>query len=415
MAVDPNRLDFLLEKFSQNEVSEAEFEELCELINDHENEPAIKGILQQGLHNAPFARLDQTKMDKMLSKVLLTESKPVRRLYPFRRIAAAAAAIIVLVLGAGAWYGFFNHKKGNEVAVSNPALPTDVKAPATNRAMVTLANGQSVYLDSVNNGQLALQGNVKLVKLANGQIAYSALQQGFDGAQPDKGGNELVYNTLTNPRGSKVIDMTLSDGSRVWLNAGSSVTYPVAFVGKERKVSITGEAYFEVAHDADKPFKVGKGGMEVTVLGTHFNVNAYDDEQAIKLTLLEGSVRVTLGQGFGGAQPDKGDRPSLIIAPGQQAVLRQAQDDIHVVNDVDVDGVMAWKNGYFQFSGSDVPTVMRQIARWYDVDVSYEGQIPERRFAGQMDRHANLSKVLRILEESNVHFRLEGRKLIVMP
>jgi ferric-dicitrate binding protein FerR (iron transport regulator) len=246
----------------------------------------------------------------------------------------------------------------------------------------------------VGNGTLATQGNIKVVKLDNGQIAYQTASG--DASTP----LSVTYNTLNNPRGSKVIDMQLSDGSHVWLNAGSSLTYPVAFVGNERKVQITGEAYFEVAHDASKPFVVSKGVTSVEVLGTHFNVNAYDDEDALRITLLEGSVKVA----------SKGNLK--VIKPGEQAVVANG---INVNKDVNVEQVMAWKNGMFKFNNTNMKQIMREIARWYDVDVEYQGDFSDLNFGGFVSRQANISELLkRFSATEQVHFKVEGRKIIVM-
>jgi len=234
------------------------------------------------------------------------------------------------------------------------------------------------------------------VKNADGGIIYDgALRQ----AQGD-----IQYNTLTNPKGSKVVDMTLSDGTRVWLNAGSSVTYPVAFVGKERKVTIDGEAYFEVTHNVAMPFKVSKGNMEVTVLGTHFNVNAYDDDAIIKVTLLEGSVRASTGSAG----------QSVIIRPGEQA-LAIDNGKLTIEKGIDLDAVMAWKNGRFQFEGVGIDEVMKQVGRWYDVEVVYEAKPKEQHFRGGIARDVEASKLFKMLEATGaVHFRIEGRKVIVI-
>ena len=258
--------------------------------------------------------------------------------------------------------------------------------------MVTLANGQRVFLDSISNGALALQGNVKLVKLPSGEIVYQ---------QSGELSGQLQYNTLENPRGSKVINMALADGSKVWLNAGSSLTYPIAFVGSERKVSVTGEAYFEVAHDASKPFVVHNGAMDVQVLGTHLNVNAFeDDDNNIKVTLLEGSVKISNGNSNG------------LLKPGQQALVSK---EVKVLDDVDLNKVMAWKNGYFQFDKASLQSVLKQVSRWYDVKVIYEGTNQPREFVGEIERDLSLSEVLRILEINKVHFTLEGKELTVKP
>lgn len=412
------RIAYLLERYADKVATEQEENELFALIGESDNEPAIKTFLLQ-LQESEVGNdvIDRRKWEPVLQRILagsqemLTNEDAVlpernkgllvdgRKGFGWRKI---AAAVVVIVLGTGAYFMFFNKRSTDEGQQSMVKEPTDVKAPETNRAMITLADGRTVYLDSAANGQLAMQGNVRLVKLANGQIAYSR--------EAGVGSQELVYNTLSNPQGSKVIDMALADGSHVWLNAGSSVTFPVAFIGTERKVAITGEAYFEVAHNPAMPFKVSKGGMEVTVLGTHFNVNAYNDESDINVTLLEGSVKVTLRQAQGDKESN-GQKSEVVIKPGQQA---RVADKISVLANVNMEQVMAWKNGFFSFDNTDLETVMRQIARWYDVEVVYEGAIPDMRFGGDISRRSNASQVLKILEESKVKFRIENKKIVVM-
>ncbi|HEY5393107.1 MAG TPA: FecR domain-containing protein, partial [Hanamia sp.] len=293
-----------------------------------------------------------------------------------------AAASVILLLGSFSYFLFF-HKSTKPTQIAREFY-NDVKAPQSNKAMITLANGQKVYLDSVGNGALAIQGNVKLVKMANGKIVYQT--------NSSKVISKIEYNTLSNPRGSKVLNMTLADGSKVWLNAGSSLRYPVLFIGNERKVSVTGEAYFEVAHNASKPFVVNKGSVDIRVLGTHFNVNAFeDDDNTIKVTLLEGSVKINNGHTSG------------LLKPGQQASVSK---EIKVESDVDIDMVMAWKNGFFEFDNASLQNALKQISRWYDVDVVYEGSNQPREFVGEMQRDLNLSEVLKILEKNKVHFRI---------
>lgn len=302
--------------------------------------------------------------------------------------------------------------------VASRSINDDINAPSHSKAQVRLADGSTVSLDSLQKGLLAQQGNVKLIKLANGKIAYQAT------------GNEAVgevpYNTLFNPRGSRVIDVALSDGSHVWLNAGSAITYPVAFMGNERKVSITGEAYFEVANDESKPFYVVKRNLEVKVLGTHFNVNAYDDETDMKITLLEGAVKVSNSNthasdtSFGGRHKASSD---VTLRPGQQAVVTSnttgasASADLQftVLNSIDLSAVIAWKNGLFNFNKVPLQELMRQLARWYDVEVEYQGAIAPKKFGGEIQRDLNLSEVLEGLKDIGVHFKIEGKKLIVMP
>jgi transmembrane sensor len=395
-----DRLLYLLERYFNNRSTTAEKDELMEWLADDNNRDALQDVLEQLWQHFPATAsvFTSDKSHYLLNAVkeqIVLESKtasPVRKLFGWRKIAVAASILLAISTSV---YFLFLHKADRPNSYVETVLPTgDVPAPNNNRAMITLANGQQVFLDSMENGVLALQENVKLIKLADGRIAYN---------QETATVNEVIpFNTLYNPRGSKVIDMKLADGSRVWLNAGSSVTYPVVFTGKERNVSISGEAYFEVTHDAAKPFIVSKGAMHVTVLGTRFNINAYDDEAAIRVTLLEGSVKVNATT----------DLQSLLLKPGQQAIVSRS-NTLSMASTIDVDVVMAWKNGLFSFSNSSLQTVMRQIERWYDLEVIYEGDIPDERFGGELSRSSNLSEVLKILEESKVNFNVNEKRIIV--
>lgn len=299
-----------------------------------------------------------------------------------------AAAVFVVLLGAVLFVFTNRSTVKTELAQNNKAA--DIKAPEGNRAVITLANGQRVYIDSAINRKLLLPGNMKLVKLPSGEIAYEL--------DETAAGRNVSYNTVSNPRGSKVLSMMLADGTKFWLNAGSSLTYPVVFTGDVRKVEITGEAYFEVAHNDKLPFVVAKGETEIKVLGTHFNVNAYHDEKELKVTLLEGSVQVQNG------------KDGLLLKPGQQA---EVEERIKLVDGVDIELVMAWKNGMFAFHDASLQEVMRQLARWYDVKVIYEGTIPVHSFRGKIQRDNNLSVVLQILAEANIHYKINGNEIIV--
>lgn len=308
-----------------------------------------------------------------------------------RMIAYAAAASVVLVLLAG--YFYQNRTTRNSGQSQRIAKTESDIHPGGNKAMLTLADGTKIILDSANNGMITKQGNVTIIKLDNGQLAYKPSTLN---SKP----STLNYNTISTPRGGQY-QLVLADGSRVWLNAASSITFPTIFSGDERKVTMTGEAYFEVAHNPSKPFYVKVNNTEVKVLGTHFNVNGYDNET--RTTLLEGSVEVRLG-----AKEGK-------IVPGQQAFTSGQHNAIAVLNDVDMDEVMAWKNGYFYFRHADVKMVMKQLSRWYDVDIIYQGDIPDRRFEGEMQRNLSLSQVLNLLSKNNIHFSIVGKKIIVAP
>lgn len=341
--------------------------------------------------------LPQDISQKMLAEIRQATSVaeiPVTKPSPaFTRI--AAAAVILMIVSAAFWWYYPAKSPEQPLAKVKPPV-TDVAAPADSRATITLANGQQIILDSNRNGILASEGAVRIERADDGTITYKGAV------------TETVYNTLLNPRGSKPISLTLSDGSRVWLNSESSLRYPVAFSGKQRPVEITGEAYFEVTKNPAMPFRVsiaGKGTVEV--LGTHFNVNSYPDESNTRITLLEGSVHVALLTGS----------PTL-LQPGQQAVYNNAQPSgttVTVKNGVNIEAVMAWKNGFFHFDQADLYAVMRQLARWYNIEVKYEGKIPPRTFGGEMQRDLNLSEVLKLLEKNKVHFQIENDQLLVRP
>jgi ferric-dicitrate binding protein FerR (iron transport regulator) len=338
----------------------------------------------------------QKAMEFRLLQKIHGSSKPSQRHLLNRKIWWAAASVTIM-LGASAYFLFFKKTTQSPQIVKTGILPDDVQAPQANKAMVTLANGQKVYLDSINKGALALQGNVKLVKLASGEIVYQSSGE-ISG--------QLQYNTLENPKGSKVINMVLIDGTKVWLNAGSSLVYPVVFIGDKRKVAITGEAYFEVAKNPAKPFLVDVetktgGAGEIEVLGTHFDVNAYSEEPDIKTTLLEGSVKI------------KRQNAVQTISPGQQAVLTAG--GIKLEKNVDLLQVMAWKDGFFLFNDIDIHALMRQVARWYDVDVNFEGDISAEGYTGKISNDVPLSKLLEALQLNVLHASMEVRKINIVP
>lgn len=395
---------YLIEQYLANVITKEELEQLLQKTEQHEDFEALTAELKSHWEK-PREKNNEggtdwdAKFETMMEEarqatsiVPMQAKKRINRLY-YR---TAAAAIFILMLGAGSYFLFFKNNK-HEITGANTQevrLKNDL-LPGTNGAILTLANGKKIVLDSAGNGTLAVQGKTKVIN-KDGQIVYD---------DENRATNALLYNTMTTPKGRQY-QLVLVDGSKVWLNAASSIHYPAAFSGKERKVEITGEAYFEVAHNAEKPFKVIVNGMEVQVLGTHFNINSYDDEATIQTTLLEGSVKITRNNNI------------RMLTHGQQAQINNSpsgDEGIRVVKDVDLDVVMAWKNGYFSFEHTDLASVMRQIARWYDVDIMYEGKIPDRRFGGEISRNTNASQVLKILEESKVYFRIEGKKIIVEP
>jgi ferric-dicitrate binding protein FerR (iron transport regulator) len=340
-----------------------------------------------------YARI-QEAIEKQAGDQPVPQLQPVRS---FRWSYAAAAAVILLVIG-GYWY--FSHS-GQFIQpvtqIQQPSIQNDV-APGSTKAVLTLADGSKIILDSAKTGQLATQGQTAVLN-HNGAVTYSG-----------KTTQQILYNTLTTGKGEQSPALTLSDGTKVWLNAASSIRFPVTFTGGIRQVEITGEAYFEVAHNTSQPFHVKVNEMEVQVLGTHFNINAYPDEKTVKTTLLEGSVKVSSIHPLSTVN----SQLSIVLSPGQQAVLHHDNGTI-VVHETDTDIAIAWKNGLFRFDETDLPTIMRQISRWYDVEVSYEGKIPERTFGGGIDRNLPLSSILKALGKNNIQYKTEGRKIMILP
>lgn len=308
----------------------------------------------------------------------------VRRVSFWRRgLVRVVVAVVVALLGLGVWWMTrLTDRPVAPVVVNTHDLP-----PGGNHAVLVLGGGQRIVLDSVRNGQLAQQGGAVINKLANGRLVYAR-----------QGTEAVLYNTLTTPRGGKY-QLTLPDGSKVWLNAASSITYPTAFISRERRVMITGEAYLEVVADAGKPFIVTTGGVETEVLGTSFDVNSYTEEGWTRVTLVTGRVRV------------KDSAASRLLRPGQQAVMGQPG---WVDPKADLETVLAWKNGYFNFKGADLGTIMRELQRWYDFKVVYAYNVEET-FHIEMSRNTNLSNVFRILEGTGgVHFKIEGKVVTVV-
>ncbi len=314
--------------------------------------------------------------------------------------AAAASVLIFLTLGTGF---FLVNKRKQETALKQITTPLDF-TPGEDKAILTLADGSSIILDSASNGHIADQGKVAISKSADGQLVYGHQDKNIQDEQPAQ------MNMVSTPAGGQY-RIVLPDGSKVWLNAKSSLRFPTFFAGSDRKVSISGECYFEIAKDRRKPFIIDVSGkQEILVTGTHFNVNSYKDEAAIKTTLLEGSVNVR-----NLTKPGK-----LTLKPGDQSVM--ASDGNFHVSQVDVDEVVAWKNGLFQFQKTSLEMVMRQVSRWYNVEVTYETNTPRKTFSGKIHRNANASQMLEILKFAGVNFRMEATekegltgRIVVLP
>lgn len=338
-------------------------------------------------NEADYAHLKDAIKATVDQRIAQYEKKPV--MLPSRSgwIRYAVAASILLFISVGAYFLIrSNHKADNLTANTYKGI-----VPGTNKATLTLANGATILLDDANNGQIAKQAGVKITKTADGQIVYQA---DTDAQQ------QAVQNTVTTPKGGQY-KIILPDGTNVWLNAASSITYPTVFKGAQRQVTLNGEGYFEVAKNKAMPFRVKSTLQTVEVLGTHFNINAYADEALVKTTLLEGSVKVISAAS------------TTLIVPGEQAVINRGGNGDISKQQVNIDKEVAWKNGVFSFADEDIREVMRQISRWYDIDVIYEGDMPNEKFFGEISRSSNLADVFKILELNNMKFMAEGKTVKV--
>lgn len=370
------------------ETSLEEFNAIAAQVNDaYTTRSTMPKQFQEQLE----AKVDALEREEQETETL---ARPVHRVHFLRTAWFRYAAAILIIFGIGSYLYITNQsEKPSVTQQSNPSPVKNDVAPGGNKATLTLADGKKIVLDSAKSGEIAAQSGAVVVKNDEGKIEYKA--------RGDKGVS-IAYNTMSTPRGGQY-QLTLPDGSQVWLNAESSITYPTAFVGNERKVSITGEAYFEVAKDKTKKFMVNVNDKaEVEVLGTHFNINGYKEEPTINTTLLEGSVRLT----------STSVHTSLILKPGQQGQLQQQR--LSLAANPDVDQVMAWKNGMFQYERTDIHSIMRQVERWYDVEVVYENNIENVDFTGGIARSETVSKLLVMLEKTGaIHFRIEGKKIFV--
>ena len=371
-------------------LSPSEQREFFGLVKAGENDLVIQEQMREAWNRyVPHREAPEEWSDQVFREIIGDSPNGVSLLKaPWLRYAAA----VLLIAGIGGYF-YWNavERSGTErqpVAVSQP--PADIIKdipPGKTGALLELADGSVVVLDSLDNGEVARQNGTAVV-LNNGQLLY----------RPGTAEEKITYNTVSTPKGRQ-FHLVLPDGSRVWLNASSSITFPTAFGENNREVSITGETYFEIAQDRLRPFKVSAPRVNVDVLGTSFNINAYEDEGAVRTTLLEGSVKVT-------------GHSASILRPGQQA--QATADRLAVVNNPNLHKVMAWKNGLFNFEDAPFAEVMRQLARWYDIDVKYESGIPNIVFEGKLGRDVSFSRVLTFFSESGIRFRMEGDRTLIV-
>lgn len=375
-----DRAKALLEKYKTDELSEEE-----------------KAIVEQWLFSYQQAGIDlsEDRMDALQEEVWAKlQVKKVKKIRLWPRIVAAACLLFVLAAGLI----FFMGKVGNEQRLLSGVDKNEV-LPGGNKATLTLAGGKKISLTDAGQGELFEQSGISISKTGDGQLVYQISE---DAVQI---GGETSYNTVETPRGGQ-FQVNLPDGSRVWLNAATVIRFPLSFRDlKERRVELKGEAYFEIEKDAQKPFIVHSDGQLIKVLGTQFNVSSYADEPTVKTTLLEGSIKLEMLNAHG--------KDSRILKPGQQAQTSSKADEIQVLS-VDVQAEISWKNGFFSFEDAPIELIMKQISRWYDVEVIYKDNLAGKTVWGSITRYSNVSKVLSILEKTGkIHFRMEGRRIYV--
>jgi ferric-dicitrate binding protein FerR (iron transport regulator) len=375
-------------------MEDSELNELLERHRTGKSTPQDKAFLESWYltHNqsSPFIMKEEDRasdVDQVWTHIQPDQIYP-KKINSWYPIAAAAAVLIFISVGSYFWL----HKK-NKASI-NTIAKNDI-TPGKNQATLTLANGKKLVLGDVVTGQLAREAGVIISKTRNGELIYTAR------TVTGKGLLSTAFNELETSRGQQY-QVVLPDGSHVWLNAASSLKYPVVFGGKERLVELKGEAYFEVSHNKAMPFKVKTPQQVVEVLGTHFNVDAYSDEKATATTLMEGSVKVTA----------VANHKNIVIKPGQQSTVSASGVN---VQQVDTDEAIAWKNGYFQLNDENLESIMRKVSRWYNVDVEYIDNAPQSLvFSGTVSKYKNVSQVIKILELTNeVHFKIDGNRIIV--
>lgn len=399
MTQQPIRLQLLFEKYARGQATPEELQEFWQLVATTDDPELLSADMNAWWDKQEGTNDLSSGVDgsKTLKRILATGNQPPTdyiRIHhrPIRRIRQiAAAAAVFLLIGFASWF-YLHHQQDKPFPVAkivHPSYKNDV-LPGVKGAELTLANGSVVALDSAGGGLHVTQGNTE-VSTVNGSVVYT--REGTTA--------ETMYNTLTTHKGQQY-PLHLSDGSLVMLDAGSSITYPVVFPGNKRVVQIRGQAWFEIAKDTSRPFIVMHSDKQVQVYGTHFNVKAYDDEPDLRVTLVEGSIKVTNGV------------VSRMLIPGQQAILSRSGSGIRIDEHADVEATIAWKNGLFEYKSKDLTYVMRDIARWYDIEIIYDGPTPTDTFTGGFSRSVTLTELLTILEMSRIHFKLEGRKLTVL-
>lgn len=405
--MNQEKLEELLNLFVEGEIGKADYEELMRIIGESPGEASLNKAIdhvfqktenQDMLSNHEKAMIYQNIIgdERFVSNTVDIAEGSDRNRGKFM-LTFGIAASILLVLSAGLFF-YTKRVPAGPAFTKAPVQKKEMITPGGNKAILTLSDGSTIILDHAKNGLLAKQAGVSIQKTSDGKLLYTFAKN----VDSSDGGSaaSVIYNKIETPVGGKY-QINLPDGSTVWLNASSSLRFPALFAGKTREVELTGEAYFDVAKNKSKPFKVRSNDQIVEVLGTQFNINSYSDEGMVKTTLIEGSVKVIYK-----------DRV-VLLGPGQQF---QPSHSAAKIVEADTEEVVAWKNGYFLFKDEDIQSIMRKVSRWYDVDVSYSGDIPAVGFGGNISRSKNINEVLDALQLTNaVHFKIQGRRVTVMP
>ncbi|WP_316814682.1 FecR family protein [Pedobacter nyackensis] len=376
-------------------MNKQEAQKLIDRYNEHTASPEERAWVEHWYLNEAsgrslsdaqdFEHLNDEIWMGTLQRAGISKRRKLSKIWPI-----LSAAVLFLTIGICI---YFYNTQNKPVKRQGKQYVQDVN-PGGNKAILTLANGEKVVLTDANTLKIAEQAGISITKTADGQLIYT-----MDKSKGQITDGKLVYNTIETPKGGQY-QINLPDGTKVWLNAASSLKYPVQFAAKERRVELKGEGYFEVSSDKERPFKVIANKQETEVLGTHFNINAYADEHSIKTTLLEGKVKVSQ------------HNQSVILKPGQQSTLKQDKFD---VGTADLDLAVAWKNGYFMFKNASLQALLLELSRWYDVEVKYEGDIPATLFTGKVHRNTTLAQALELLSFSEINFKIEGKKISIIP
>ncbi len=406
--MDQKKLEQLLSLFVEGRITREDYDRLFDCIRENPHDGSLMDAIDHAFQKTSSYDLLSPGEKELIYQNIIDDKQfepaarkdldlhPVSNLLIWRQLGIAVSILLIITTGL---YFYANRTPPSRVVKEGTASPQKVIFPGGDKAVLTLSDGSRIILDNAKNGVLANQAGVSIQKTSDGMLLY-AFSNPSSQSSPAALADNIIYNKIETPVGGKY-QLNLPDGSKVWLNASSTLRFPALFSGNTREVELTGEAFFDVAKNTNKPFKVITKDQIVEVLGTQFNINSYWDEGPIKTTLIEGSVKIIYKDQV------------VLLAPGQQ--FRPQNQNVKIVG-ADTEEVVAWKNGYFLFKNEDIQSIMRKLSRWYDVEVNYDGKITAVGFGGNISRSKDISEVLEVLQLTNaVHFKIEGRRITVMP